>query len=67
MKKNKPPVRKLIMKSVYKNLTNKNRIVRGTLRDLKGFCKAKNFPTKWIRKDAKGYYIKLGDRGRGKN
>ena len=37
--------------------------VRGSKRELKIYAKAQNLPSKWIKKDRDGYYIKLSDRG----
>lgn len=39
-----------------------NRIVRGTKQELKQFCKSKHVATKWIKRDKKGFFIKLLNR-----
>jgi hypothetical protein len=40
----------------------KNKIVRGTLKELKRYCKNKNIALKRIRQDDLGYYLKAWDR-----
>lgn len=49
------------------HLPIKHRIVRGTKRQLRQFCKHKNLPSRWIRQDGEGFFVKLSDRGRGRN
>jgi len=41
----------------------KQRILRGSYKQLKRFCKFKNLPNSWIKEDKIGYYVKLSDRG----
>lgn len=41
----------------------KKRIVRGTLVELKKYCKGSNLPDRWIKQDGNGYYLKLNDKG----
>jgi len=49
------------------SLVPRGGIVRGTRRELRQYCKHKNLPERWIKRDRLGYYLKHGDRGRGRN
>lgn len=46
------------------NLNCKHRLVRGTLPQLKRYCKSKNIACKFIQEDKRGYYLKARDRGK---
>lgn len=46
------------------NLPCKQRVIRGSLRELKRYAKSKNIANRHIRQDDQGYYIKAMDRGK---